>query len=600
MNDNIALFVLGNLFLKDSDEGRLLPDEACYKHETYGGSFPGIQANEAPIEYLIQSGKDAGKPVTDVIYLCPDSCLAPNVPAVQAAAAIPGFSTTDDAISTEEFFLERIHSFCKANSCAMPTASPVPFNPLRPADSLDDLVEILGTGAHISIDITGGPRDAVILLALAAQIIKMGAKGTTIGEVLYTNFNEKTIYKQNNSFDLIDLVNAIDAFTDYGRADQLKDFFHGNSYIKEPTKRLCKAMEAFADALALCQVDNIEGKVLRVQQCLDEMEEELGGLKETYKLYTNAIEQIDDDSEVREQSFLEAMDEISSLNPSRDFAAYEKHELAKELDKLRKPAMMNRAELLFLSLIPAIREKFIPSTTDQASLTLELIKWCSNHQMVIQALCIYRERIGQCLLEKGYFAPLDAANELDEDKRSDEICDLLLNCSFENRNLFLCAGTKTKKLRETPNAYYELDRSKEGQLRLIAIWFRYLHATRNTIVHADGDRGSFAYFFSMAFLGKDRDETIEIEELRRDILEAITAIEKPKTVSRQDWQDARSAAFSDLSRYKQRVSDGSNRVDMARYAQSGQEKGGASLGSIVDSETQAKLAALFDGGQNGR
>lgn len=598
MNDNIALFVLGNLFLKDSNEGRLLPDEACYKHETYGGSFPGIQANEAPVEYLILSGKDAGKPITDVIYLCPDSCLAPNVPATQAEAAIPGFSTADDAISTEEFFLERIRNFCEANGCAMPTASPVPFNPLRPADSLDDLVEILGTGAHISIDITGGPRDAVILLALAAQIIKMGAKGTTIGEVLYTNFNEKTIYKQNNSFDLIDLVNAIDAFTDYGRADQLKDFFHGNPYIKEPTKRLCKAMEAFADALALCQVDNIEDKVLRVQQCLDEMEKELGGLKATYKLYTNAIEQIDDDSEVRERSFLEAMDEITSLDTSKDFTVYEGAELARELDKLRKPAMMNRAELLFLSLIPAIREKFIPSTANQATLILELIKWCSNHQMVVQALCIYRERIGQCLLEKGYFAPLDAADELDEDKRSDEICDLLLNCSFANRNLFLCAGTKTKKLRETPNAYYELDRSKEGQLRLIAIWFRYLHATRNTIVHADGDRGSFAYFFSMAFLGKDRDETVEIATLRGDILEAISAIEKPKTVSRQDWQDARSAAFSDLNRYKQRVSDGSNRVDMSQYAQSGQGESGTSLGSALDPETRAKLDALFGKGED--
>lgn len=256
--------------------------------------------------------------------------------------------------------------------------------------------------------------------------------------------------------------------------------------------------------------------------------------------------------------------------------------------------MMNRSELLFLSLIPAIRDKFIPSTTDRASLTLELIKWCSNHQMVVQALCIYRERIGQCLLEKGYFIPLDAAGELDDDKHSNEICDLLLNCSFEIRSLFLCAGTKTKKLRETPNSYFELDKSKEGQLRLIAIWFRYLHATRNTIVHADGDRGSFAYFFAMAFLGKDRDETVEIEALREDILEAIAAIEKPKTVSRQDWQEARNVAFNDLDRYKQRVSDGSNKLDVSQYTQSGKKADGASLGSALDPETRAKLEAMFN------
>lgn len=112
-------------------------------------------------------------------------------------------------------------------------------------------------------------------------------------------------------------------------------------------------------------------------------------------------------------------------------------------------------------------------------------------------------------------------------------------------------------------------------------------------MHADGDRGSFAYFFAMAFLGKDRDETVEIEALRKDILEAIAVIEKPRTVSRQDWQDARSIAFNDLSRYKQRVSDGSNRLEVLQYAHSSQEAGGTSLGNALDSETRAKLEAIF-------
>lgn len=47
-------------------------------------------------------------------------------------------------------------------------------------------------------------------------------------------------------------------------------------------------------------------------------------------------------------------------------------------------------------------------------------------------------------------------------------------------------------------------------------------------MHTDGDRGSFAFFFAMAFLGKDRDENVGLPTLRKDILEAIAAIEKPK------------------------------------------------------------------------
>lgn len=165
--------------------------------------------------------------------------------------------------------------------------------------------------------------------------------------------------------------------------------------------------------------------------------------------------------------------------------------------------------------------------------------------------------------------------------------------TFGNRNLFLSAGTKTKNLRETPNAFYQLNNSKESQLRLIAIWFKYLHATRNTIVHTDGDRGSFAFFFAMAFLGKDRDENVGLPTLRKDILEAIAAIEKPKTVSRRDWQDARNAAFNDLKRYKERIVDGSNKVDVMQYGRQNQETTSTSLESALDQETRAKLNAMF-------
>ena len=599
MSRRIILFVLGNLFLKNGRDGRLLPSEGLYKYETGDGAYPGIQANEAPVEYLIQAGYDSGNPITDLVYLCPDSCRVPNVPIEQAIAAIPGFKAVDKDVSTEEFFLARLNKYCAEHNFAMPAASPMPFNPLRPADSLSNLVDALGTGSHISIDITGGPRDAVILLTLVTQIIKMGVRGTTVGEILYTNFNEKTVYRQNNSFELIDLVNAIDSFTEYGRADQLKAFFDGNPYIKEPTKRLCRAMEAFSDALALCQVEDIESKVLDVQRYLDEAEFELGKQRKVYALCANALEQIGRDS--RGQSFLDAIDEIGALNPVVVLSGLDNEALARKLDELRRASMMNRSELLFLSLIPAIREKFVPATNDQASLSLELIKWCSRHQMVVQALCIYRERIGQCLLEKGYFTPLEAASGLSDEARSEQVCDLLLSCSFEYEGLYLGKVVKVKGSKErkkTPHPYFKISETKEDQLRLPAIWFRYLHATRNTIVHADGDRGSFAYFFAMEFLGKDRDEAVDLSILREDILESVEAIESPQSISIRDWQSPRSAAFNDMNRYRQRSADGSNKADVSRVLKTSQQRSGTSLGSLIPADTQAKLAALRQSAQS--
>lgn len=596
MGGSIILFVLGNLFLTSTEKGSVLPAEELYKYETGGDVYSGIQANEAPVKHLIQTGYASGCPVTDLVYLCPNSCLVPKINVEQAALAIPGFRTQGAAVSTEEFFLARLKSYCRDNGYSMPSASPIPFNPLRPADSLAGLVDALGADAHISIDITGGPRDAVILLTLASQIIKMGVKGTSVGEILYTNYGEKTIYRQNNSFDLIDLVNAIDSFTEYGRADQLKAFFDRNPYITEPTKRLCETMESFSDALALCQVEDIENKVLDVQRHLDVAEQELGKLRTMYALCTNALEHIDDDPQ--DQSFLETLDKITSENPTIDLSHLKNDELVERLNALRRTAMMNRSELLFLSLIPAIREKFVLATDSQTSLSLELIKWCSRHQMVIQALCIYRERIGQCLLDKEYFIPLEEASSLNDNVRSSQICDLLLKCSFEDEGLYLGEvkwDKESRQRKKTPHAYYRINNSKESLLRLSAIWFRYLHATRNTIVHADGDRGSFAYFAALKYLGKDRDEIVDLSVLRNDILESVEAIENPRKVSDRDWHSALASARYDVKRYKQRSADGSNKASVTRVLKSSRHPSGASLGSLVSAETRAKLAALTKG-----
>jgi hypothetical protein len=407
-------------------------------------------------------------------------------------------------------------------------------------------MDALGADTRISIDITGGPRDAAILLTLAAQIIKMAATGTSIGEILYTHYSVKTIYRQNNTFDLIDLVNAIDAFTEYGRADQLKEFFGRSPYIWESTRKLCDAMEAFSNALTLCQPKGIERKVIEVQRCLDEAAEELGRLKRVYMLCTEALEDIESGS--LDQTLSDTLKEIEALSPTAQLTGIKPQRLGEKLEQVRKASMMNRSELLFLSLFPAIREKFVPATDDQTSLTLELIKWCASHQMVVQALCIYRECIGQCLLDKGYFIELEEASELSERQRSQEIADLPKNCAFKSGGLYLSKFTSDER---RPHPYYAIDLTTEPKLRSSIIWFSYLHATRNTIVHVDGNRGSFAYFFALEFLGKRRDEALDVPTLSQDILKAIDAIEHPNAASDSQWRRARSAAYDDMERYKQ-------------------------------------------------
>lgn len=519
MEYNVILFVMGSLRPVPTQKDQL-PIELYYRFESSAeAQYPGVQSNEAPIKYLIKAGKDAGHPVTHLLYLCSEACLVPNISVALAKTVIPDLKAAADVITTEEFVLERIRNYCEENNCYNPMATAIPFNPLRPADSLDELASALGTGARISIDTTSGPRDSVILLTLASQIIKMGGSGTSIGDIVYANLSEKAIYRQNNTFDLIDLINAIDSFTDYGRADQLKSFFDINPYIKEPTRQLCKSMEEFSDSLALCQLGNIEEKVLHVQRNLDAMENELGKLKERYKLYSDAIEQIDAPSPIRSRTFEEAMNLIERLHPDIDFNSPEKKELVNTLERLREPVTIIRSELLFLSLIPTIREKFINPSSVKSDLIPSIIRWCVERKMIQQALGVFREYIPQFVVDKGFIAStrgrrdagsllkalsnasaIEASEYVDLAKIDEDIERL-----FANKGLVQVSESERDGLREAhllryPQKYIlrdrlSIDETRVDQLSAILVWFRYLWLIRNFTMHVVEPDDRFSDFF---------------------------------------------------------------------------------------------------------
>lgn len=581
MKTNSILCVLNNVFLVDGDNGPILPDELVYTHVSEGGEFNGIQANEAPVKYLIKKAHEEGNPVKAIIYLCSEKCLAPTIPASALGNALPQAESID--YSPERFFIERIEKYCVDNGFETPVPSPIAYNPAGPADSLDAFIEMFESNSCYSIDITGGQRDTVILLAIAAQIIKMGAQESSIGDIVYSNFGERAIYKQNNTFNLVDLLNAINVFTDYGRADKLESFFCSNAYTKESTRKLCQSMRAFSDSLALCQVNGIELKVREIQRCLDFVEQQCGDYKERYSLYTDAIEQINGTSEVRGRSFDEAMEEISRLNPDTVFSTMSKEALAEKLDALRMPSRVNRGELLFLSLIPMIRKKFIPETDDESAMLMNIIAWCAEHQMIQQALGIYRERISECLVRHGFFnGGLDV-----EESQSKELSNLCLNCKPVKNRLSMYQD----------HTLFSINQNKEPELRLIYAWYIYLHEARNAVMHASTGKDKYSYFLACALLGKDPDTELKIDDLKQDIREALDCITNPVAISVSEWNEARDIANQDANRARSRGTYGKERRDYEQYARTSAESV-SSDGEAV--ETVEKLIALISEYSNGQ
>ena len=543
LKSNVILCVLNRMFPVKNDDGSYsLPKEEGYYSQDQKKTFAGIQANEAPVKSLIQKAHDKGCEISEIIYLCSNKCFDATVP----ASALEGIKTfdnnTDERISAKSFFVERIAEFCRENNIPLPAFNPVPYIPSRPADSLPTLNEYLDGTYEVSIDITGGRRDAVILQTLAIQLLEMQSSSNTTGDVVYANYEDRQIVSQNSTFGLIDLINAVDSFTSYGRADQLCAFFENKKFVSNETLDLCKKMEAFSDALAVCQVDDIDVSAKAVQKAMSTVDTALNERKKNFELVSDAINALDDpDGWISEWTLDEALDNIREAGLPIDLCTNNLEELREGLEKARLSYTIIRGELLLHSLIPTMQKKFIPETDDNDRLITNAIIWCVNHQMIQQAMCIYREKISECLLHFGFFTPTDYFNNLGPEKQHEIAVDLGTKCSVGNSSKH---PYKTLYFFEKPkygpdyNDYFTINEQKAGQLHTIMAWYKYLHGTRNKIMHVDSTQDSLPYKFSCVYLGKEIGGRIDIHQLKSDILTALKCIKEPSPYDQIAWNSA--------------------------------------------------------------
>lgn len=541
MASSAILCVLNRMFpLQNNDGSYSLPKEELYFSQELNRNFAGIQANEAPVKCLIESAYDSDKDACEIIYLCSNKCREPTVPASALEGIKPFQGAPKTHISAEEFFIKRIAEYCYENDIPVPTFTPLPYVPSRPADSLSELNDRLNGIHRLLIDITGGRRDAVILELLTSRLLKMRSPKNIISNVVYASFDDRLIVNQISTFELIDLINAVNSFTNYGRADELCLYFEGNKYVSEETLDLCRRMETFSDALAVCQVNDIDVQVSEIQRAMRRVNATLNEKSRNFQLVADAINAIDNTcNSSSSPSIDKTLDAIRAANLPIDTNSESAEVLRGNLESARLSYTIVRGELLLHSLIPTIQSKFIPEIEDNDELVLEAIKWCVDHQMIQQALCIYREKISSCLLNLGFFNTTRHFDSLGQEGQRDIVADLAANCAIGSPDH---RSHKTLYLRSSVlcdyNDYFSVNNEAVDQLHSIIAWYKYLHAARNKIMHADSENDSFPYRFSCIYLGKDPDGKIDAHELKADIKAALKCICEPCSCDYQKWSFA--------------------------------------------------------------
>lgn len=237
----------------------------------------------------------------------------------------------------------------------------------------------------------------------------------------------------------------------------------------------------------------------------------------------------------------EALDSIREADLSINLNCENLEAPRERLENARLDYTIVRGELLLHSLIPTMQEKFIPETDDNDRLITNVIIWCVNHQMIQQAMCIYREKISECLLRFGFFNPTSYFENFGAEKQHEIAVDLANKCIVGNGNKY---PYKTLYFFEKPkygpdyNDHFTINGQKADQLHTIMAWYKYLHGTRNKIMHVDSTQDSLSYKFSCVYFGKKIDGRIDIHQLKSDILAALKCIKEPCYFDQVAWNSS--------------------------------------------------------------
>ena len=215
------------------------------------------------------------------------------------------------------------------------------------------MIQVQSADHHLNVylDLTGGPRDANMLLLMISKMLEYD-KNITVKEVLYSNLVDTKqgigqVQIISNSYKLLDFVAGIAEFVNFGSMKGLNRFFQ-NSNLDEnddALHRLLKAMNNFAKRIMLCR----------------------------YGEFVETIEELKSATINFKESYVE-------IPADKKTAVYE----------------------LLHSFLSSINEKYKLLFTDHANdmeKDLNIIKWCYENNYIQQAITLITERIPECLIE---------------------------------------------------------------------------------------------------------------------------------------------------------------------------------------------------------
>lgn len=206
----------------------------------------GKNTNDAPVKYLIRHITDKGEAVNKIIVV-----------------------TTPEAKTALEAFKETVKPFFDEKENIENIVDEVDAKDGEFTETINKITKKFSSGDCAYIDTTGGFRNSSYILMCVVRILEYS--GIRLKKAVYSFFETKKISDVTHVYGMYDLINAVDAFTNYGNSYGLDRYFR---HTEEPVvKEVIDAMNEFSENISLCRTSGLSDILNRLNGSLEKLSE---------------------------------------------------------------------------------------------------------------------------------------------------------------------------------------------------------------------------------------------------------------------------------------------------------------------------------------
>ena len=217
-----------------------------------GKTYTGLQTNEAPVQYLLETHPD----ISEII------CV------VTKEAEKEAYNEAGNKLILANAW-EQFRKTIIKSSGKEPTKINWYSERSFEMDILPKILEKIEANDTIYLETSGGKRDNVMYLTLLSRALTY--QGVTIGQAVYSDFEKKQIKDITDQYRLFDLIGGMQDMASFGNVGKLREYL-GNPAEDILIENLLSAMEVLFENITLCRTKNIDASMESFNKALKEAE----------------------------------------------------------------------------------------------------------------------------------------------------------------------------------------------------------------------------------------------------------------------------------------------------------------------------------------